>query len=285
MISFADLLANRDKGDKKEAASTVIVKSLCDWLEREEERGVLGVALHPSKLYFFCPREIIYRGLVPVKKKISAKLAAKFDIGHAMHWWYQNKYFGPMGVLKGCWRCCCGNEEFGFMPKNFCSNCKMKAWEFVEPSVSISEYFILGHADGILEKDGKRWVLDLKTIDPDMFKRLSEPLSSNVIQIRVYMWALNIDKGLLVYIDKSSNDDLPIKEFEVEQDKKTIEDVIEKANLIKKYIESKTLPARVCSNCEDKFAKMCPFIDICFLENSSIEKDWQEGRIECKREK
>lgn len=81
---------------------------------------------HPSELHGFCPRNVvlsrIYHG---VSQAPNARRQRLFDVGHALHKWYQDRYFGPMGTLFGVWRCSrCFHLVKGFMPKGSCPECQ-----------------------------------------------------------------------------------------------------------------------------------------------------------------
>lgn len=87
---------------------------------------------HPSSFCDECPRKIVILECVPSAKKedgIPPKLRRIFDIGTATHRWYQEEYFGPMGILWGKWTCSrCGAVHWGFMPSDRCK-CRQRASE------------------------------------------------------------------------------------------------------------------------------------------------------------
>ena len=182
-----------------------------------------------------CPRyETILRTVDPKFRpvgNVGPDSLRIFDIGSAVHHWWQNKYFGPMRVLFGRWSCVgCGRDYPGFwLPTHPTCSCQTPV-EYVELTLSMPLVGkpVSGHCDGIWvdEKTGRWFLLELKTINPFGFSKLSVPDPNYVDQIILYLHALrrytnlicngvgdlepfydelrNIDTGRLVYIDKSS---------------------------------------------------------------------------------
>ena len=184
----------------------------------KDERRAPGY--HPSQLYDFCPRLEILNFFFPKPDFgfIPPDLQMTFDWGSAWHWWTQNHYFGPMGVLWGTWKCFdCGRNEEGFMPDP-CKECNPRwkpgpvrrggYWTYIEPHLFNKEWQIPGHGDGILilsrEKLGKRSLLEVKTMNGDMFKYLSKPVEKHVFQINVYLWLLGYEVCWITYWTKDA---------------------------------------------------------------------------------
>jgi hypothetical protein len=92
----------------------------------ERKKGVW----HPSEIVSdgFCPRfEVLRRRqkLPIAKKTVDVEMERIFDVGHAVHHWYQERYLGPMGILWGNWRCSrCLTVVQGVMPKDSCEFCQ-----------------------------------------------------------------------------------------------------------------------------------------------------------------
>lgn len=76
---------------------------------------------HPSEFADMCARHHVLGKIVEVKDKpfvVDVRLRRIFDVGHALHGWYQQKYLGPAGLLWGRWRCSrCRKTVWGFMPR------------------------------------------------------------------------------------------------------------------------------------------------------------------------
>ena len=88
-------------------------------------------------------------------------------VGTAIHNQFQSILY-KMDMLEGLWKCLnCEHKFWALSPKDVCPNCgkQFKSWNYLEfKEVPIQTSFIRGHADGILNKDGQRFLLELKSI-------------------------------------------------------------------------------------------------------------------------
>lgn len=73
-----------------------------------------------------------------------------------------------------------------------------------------SQEIISGRADAILCIDNENYVLDIKSMNSMIFRKLEQPKEENVYQLQLYLHYFNIKKGILLYIDKDQQE---IKEF------------------------------------------------------------------------
>jgi hypothetical protein len=187
-----------------------------------------------------CPRyetilRVMPKNTIPLRN-ISADLHKRFDIGTAVHSWWQNKYLGPMGVLYGIWKCSkCHNLVTGFMPQHscICSEDHGK-WEYVELTLTVplAEKPLRGHCDGVIKDPitGEWYLVELKTCDPFVFSKLTEPDPNYIDQVILYLYILlrwwtkipggrkefeDIKFGRIVYINKSTG---KTKEFDIKPD-------------------------------------------------------------------
>jgi hypothetical protein len=64
----------------------------------------------------------------PENKNVDLGMYRIFDVGHAMHRWYQEEYLGPAGVLYGNWQCsrCKAMYKNSTMPEGSCPSCQWK---------------------------------------------------------------------------------------------------------------------------------------------------------------
>lgn len=248
----------------------------------KDERRAPGY--HPSQLFDFCPRLEILNYFFPKPESdfISPDLQMIFDWGTSWHWMVQNNYFGPMGVLWGKWKCNdCGLIEEGFMPDPHpACNPKWRPgpvrrggyWNYIEPHVYNAEWNIPGHGDGILilsrTPNGKRSLLEVKTMNGDRFKYLSKPDEKHVFQINIYLWLLEFEECWLTYWSKDAKQGKP-KVFRVEFDPRVIEDAKSRIRLHQRAWPEKRLCSGLCKSAEDKRAIYCPQRANCF--NPAIE--------------
>jgi hypothetical protein len=279
-MSFADLAGMMSEG----GGGSVLTDQVVKFLETYEDDYAKDEFYHVSSLYYMCPRCELYQRVLPPEmfagEALDAVTRAKFDIGHAMHYWYQNKYLGPMGVLKGTWECVrCDEKRNGFYPKLDSSKCHhggKHRWEFVEAHVFSEEWEIKGKYDGLLDfGDGEEIVLDIKTSDPDWFKKMKKPWDSAVAQLQVYMWLLGVHKGVLLYVDKSANGPVPVKDFKVEFDPSAVEDAKGKISEIRLGLTSHTLPDCRCP--KKTFRLTCGEVEKS-KKAKTIIKSWMESK-------
>lgn len=87
-------------------------------------------------------------------------------------------------------------DEYGFA-----------ASEDIEPVAELDDPPIFGYIDGIVEWDGKTWVIEFKTSRDKWFdyRKNSKAPSYHLIQILVYMYVKNIRQGMLIYENKETH--------------------------------------------------------------------------------
>jgi CRISPR/Cas system-associated exonuclease Cas4 (RecB family) len=262
-----------------------------------------------------CPRAQILEQLVPKtdepdESDIDTRTQIIFDVGTALHEWWQEQYFGPMQVLKGKWRCpACGyvTSKMQTMPTHphYCHEGTEDAdgtpheaasdpiafghnrsWKFDEVPVKSEEWGIVGHSDGIYilgkgtlaEEDV---VLDIKTAGPSFWAGGARPYPSNIFQLNIYMWLLGKTKGVLLYVDKGacSTNDVGCAEVIVDYNDTHRKDACAKIDLYRKAVEKKRLPGRLAT-CEFRpngaKAKKCPYRKQCLSDKNAaiLEKQW-----------
>lgn len=84
----------------------------------------------------------------------------------------------------------------------------------LEVGVDIPEQMVRGTIDVILVIDGEPWIVDIKGANPRVFssvKQAGEPYRAYQMQLLTYMKAAGIDKAMLFYEDKASQDYLEIR--------------------------------------------------------------------------
>ena len=104
---------------------------------------------------------------------------------------------------------------------------------------------VKGRADLIVEKDGEKIVVEIKTAKGDY----NIPSEHHVLQLRIYMNMLGIGKGLLLYITPERIAEIPVE--------KPLDD-FELSNLVKEFLQRKgPRYSWECSYCQ--YAILCPF--------------------------
>ena len=131
---------------------------------------------------------------------------------------------------------------------------------------------ISGRADAILCIGNENYVLDIKSINSMIFKRMAAPKEENVYQIQLYLHFFNIKKGILLYIDKDQQD---MKEFFVDFGEQLCNSLLDKFNSLKAQVEKNEVPARLADYPRNWQCSYCQFKDICKMANGEA-LNWEE---------
>lgn len=181
----------------------MIIERIDDYLKARPKEKRATRCFHPSTLHE--PAEYLLEAYLnrEPERDFSSQLLRVFDNGHDVHKRIQN-YLHELGILKE-----------------------------IECPVENREYEIRGRVDGILEIDGKKGVLEIKSINSQGFYGLFEPDEKHLIQVNVYMFCLEIPRGVILYENKDNQD---LKEFFVKQNPEVIQPVLEKIKLVQNWI-------------------------------------------------
>lgn len=277
--------------------------------ERPEEDRTDG--WHISSLYHTCPREIAMQAVLgpPERRRVfEPRLKARFDVGTALHSWWQNKYLGPAGVLLGQWRCSgCREVREGTMPSK-AHDCAVHAkWKFVETRVEYREAGwsrpIVGRFDGEVECDppegetDRVGVLEIKTAS---FMPIKEVSADYVWQCQCYMhirrrrWTrfLFVDPACLFRNDADSKHDLPCQEIVVKYDPRYWELAVARVREVEAVFARMSggayraagadfgWPEKICPDKQCRTAQRCAFKDRCFdaVQMAQVQLRVKEGR-------
>lgn len=235
--------------------------------------------LHVTSVWGLCPRQEFLRTIRPkdvAEEKISAGLRLTFDVGKAYHKLVQDQYMPEIAKMFGLEYVC-------------------------EASLESAEVGIVGSSDIGMSKDRRAVVLELKTMNGDMYSRLRDALPEHVFQAEVYMWLWNechpdlvekyghADWALVIYFDKnrqiSRGGEVNAKEFPIpyrpdvgEQlrkkllfRKKAFETAAqagvstseEAQKIVSEFMAERDTLCMVCSSITDNRARKCPWAHEC----------------------
>lgn len=211
-----------------EATADSLVAELERYLDKQEGSGRKQITgFHPSYGYK-CKRRwvLLFQG-VDYDKKFNPRTQRIFDNGHAVHARWR-EYFRDMGIL-----------------------------EEAEVEVSVNDPVpVRGHADGILKWGGRK-LYELKSISPTRFefRRLyKKPDDKTYEQAQIYLWALDLEEGYVIYENKGTQEVLV---FHIKRDEAVINKVLKRWKTTYKMYEEGTVPARPykresqdCSQCD-----------------------------------
>jgi len=143
----------------------------------------------------------------------------------------------------------------------------------VVTEVSIpSQEIISGRADAILCMGNQNYVLDIKSMNSMIFRKLLEPKIENVYQIQLYLHFFNIKKGILLYIDKDQQE---MKEFFVDYDEELCKGLLDKFYALKDQVEKNIIPARLEDFPRNWQCNYCQFKDVCKMANGEA-LNWED---------
>lgn len=266
--------------------STVIPALDLYLVQREEEDR--SDAWHPSGFCSMCARAHLLQRILNISTPVSIiepKQKRIFDVGKALHWWYQNKYFGPMNILWGKWKCrSCNLVQWGLMPQGKCIRCSDSGTYYYKEIPIVAklpgcEKPIRGRCDGLLYL-GSEWLsLEIKTINEDGFRFLGSPYPGAIAQAQVYselirqkhvlapseIFIPTPSRLMVLYINKNDSTE---KEFIIDLDSKLAKQKISEPIKFEVGLREKKLPPKweVCKDKLDKPARYCNVKVPCFQE-------------------
>lgn len=131
---------------------------------------------------------------------------------------------------------------------------------------------ISGRADAIITLDNKLYVVDFKSMNSMIFRKLSSPKEDNVNQLQLYMHYFQIPRGILLYVNK---DTLALKEFVVEYDKERVEKLLEGLEELNEKLKKNIVPDRLVDYPKNSQCRYCQFREVCKLAGEG-EMHWEE---------
>lgn len=246
-ISIGDLIAQFGNSRQEPAAPDPTgVKEWFDgfqsWLAADYENLVhkeRKPGLHASGLGKVCGRRLlVIEAFGATQVPNTAGNYFTFDMGHALHFWWQERYLGPRQELRGDWMCvacpcptCKGKKTIkrdgqklacvacretgrkvttGLMPLSCgCGVPWQDAVRYLELPIVNVELGYVGHCDGVLTHKPKERLFELKSMSPSEYEKWCEcatpkPKPDHVVQAHAYMGPLGLDEALIVYVNKGS---------------------------------------------------------------------------------
>ena len=217
-----------------------MLKELIDKFYLEQQRN-------KAQIHFYitdagkCPRAVFFKFKNAPREPLDPRIMRVFERGEQMH---QN-IFNILYRLK----------------IGVTTEVKIPAQEIVS-----------GRADAIICINGENYVLDIKSINSMVFRKLSEPKMENVFQLQLYMHYFNIKKGILLYIDKDQQN---IKEFIVDYNEQLVNQLLGSFENLKRKIEANMVPSALPDYPKNWQCSYCAFKDICRLSGRQ-ELSWQK---------
>jgi len=109
----------------------------------------------------------------------------------------------------------------------------------------------------IADYDGKKYLIEAKSTS----KTPDAPFEEHVLQLQVYMQALNYDEGFILYWNKVTGE---IKVFKVTKNEEVLRKIYERVKALDYYV-SKNIPPEPEAILKGRFweCEKCPFLELC----------------------
>lgn len=281
--NFKESAIAANKGRVVPAVEMALVRKV---VERNAHRDTDH--LHPSELSKkdWCPRAAWYgiTGMPKAAESFSFQRLNIFEEGHSIHHKWQT-WLWEAGILVGRWECKqCEHSWYGKSPDR-CTECMNPNIVYREVPLRDDEHRIIGHADGEIEDDRGRALIEIKSVGlgtvrwerPKLYedyangtlnidgvwKNLKTPFASHVRQGNLYMHCRKVDTIVFIYEWKPSQQ---VKEFEVKFNPEVVEPMLKGCKTVMEHLESNTIPDRPWWATEPSSSgcKLCPFKKECF---------------------
>jgi len=187
----------------------MLIKMIDDYLHNrpKDERAIH--CFHPSSLHKSA-KELYHHYLNgDNNQKFESRILRIFDNGHAVHDRVQG-YLSDIGILIQ-----------------------------TEVPVENKEYEIKGHTDGIIEMNGIKGILEIKSMNTRQYYSSHEPKPEHLIQVNVYMFCIGIPRACLLYECKDNQE---LKEFFVKQEQDILNPILEKIKYVQECIKDNREP-------------------------------------------
>ena len=244
--------------------------------------------LHPSELSKkeFCPRSAWYKikGYEASPESFSFSRMNVFEEGNNIHHKWQ-RWLHKAGILWGIWICEECHTLWSAKSPEKCIGCSSMRIRYREVPLRDDEHHIIGHADGEIEDDQGRALIEIKSVgigtvrfeNPSLFKayadktitiddvwdNIKRPFASHLRQGNLYMHCRKVDRMVFIYEWKPTQQ---VKEFEVKFQPELIAEILDNCKTVMSHLEEDTVPERPtwASNKSSNGCKYCPYKEACW---------------------
>ena len=186
-----------------------LIRSRAEEYKKQEEK--VGAYIRPSS-YYKCMRQLWYKmKSFPCKENNTAKGIRTLEIGTSLHEWVQREIFmkpdAPFPYVPV--------KELSFLNREGVELFTEKQNKFENrPEMEIGwidKRFTPNHplyciVDGVLNPESRYFLFEFKTINPNDFKYLYEPLDEHKKQGALYSLSSSIDNFLFLYLNKATSE-------------------------------------------------------------------------------
>lgn len=231
------------------------VQSMFDMLKELIDKFYLDQQRDKQQIRFYisdagkCPRQVFFKFKNVPKAKMDARILRIFEHGEYLH-----------------------RNIFNILYR-------LRIGVTTEISIPAQE-IVSGRADAILCIDNENYVLDIKSMNSMVFRGLTAPKTENLYQIQLYIHFFNIQKGILLYIDKDRQE---LKEFIVNYDAELVKSLLQNFESLKDKIESDEVPQVLPDYPKNWQCTYCQFREICDMAGKE-ELGWLKFKQKIKKE-
>ncbi|PIX88682.1 MAG: hypothetical protein COZ30_00190 [Candidatus Nealsonbacteria bacterium CG_4_10_14_3_um_filter_36_16] len=178
-----------------------------------------------------CPRGVFFKFKKAPAEEMEPRILMMFDHGDHIHQLIMKPLFGVKDI------------------------------QVVAAEINIPpQELIGGRADAIISDGKELYVLDIKSINGQIFKSLNAPKKEHINQIQLYLHFFKQKKGILLYVNKDTQE---LKEFFVDYDSEIAEGLLKELSNLKAKIDRNIIPSRIPGWPEDWQCQYCQFKEIC----------------------
>ncbi len=198
-----------------------------------------------------CARAVFFKFKNMPREKMEARMLRLFDHGDYIQMQILNSLFS-LGIVR--------SSEVQIPPQGLVS----------------------GRADAIITLNNELYVVDFKSMNSMLFRKLEVPKEENVNQIQLYMHYFGIPKGILLYMSKDTSE---LKDFLIQYNADLVQGLLKGLENLDKKIKTDIVPEQMPDYPRNRQCVYCQFKDICISAGKG-ELKWDEfkNKIEKLRE-
>lgn len=141
-----------------------------------------------------------------------------------------------------------------------------------------SQEIISGRADAIITLNNELYIVDFKSMNSMIFRKLEVAKEENINQLQLYLHFFKISKGILLYVCK---DTLELKEFFIDYDSPKVQALLKNLEVLKTKIDADIVPQSLSEYPENWQCRYCQFRGICSSAGFG-EISWEDFKIKIK---
>jgi len=107
-----------------------------------------------------------------------------------------------------------------------------------EVPIENADFEIKGHTDGIVQINGVKGILEIKSMNSSGFYSLYVPKDDHLIQVNIYMFCTQIDRAVLLYECKDNQE---LKEYYCKADTAVLEPILMKIREVQALIKTQKI--------------------------------------------